>query len=451
MVPSMNLNRWIILCLAAAMPGLAGAAGTTITTTTAEAIELAFDGAATRTLAWREQATPRWNTLENVLETTYNLVNLQPQTSYQIAVNDGQATQTLEGHTSAWEPQHLDVPGLGQLSWSRLQHLDTFTDGVWYPTVEYHDGRLYLVEFAKGEIHLNVMDAATSAVVTSTTLVHQPFTDRSSYLGIMDTVIHEGKLWVLYNEQDTNNPGGYHIRMSRERVLSYDLKTGSVGPTIAVEPLNTDHGTWEGGIDVLNGQMWICWLETRMEGDKRRTQIVLRPFDGTGFGKPIVYDNCPTPYPYGISISPWKDRLLVLFSDLVPYETNRNKEPLYYALFDGTTFTQARKIYDVGRNRYAKGVQMGDRFVLTWKSNAHWWSAFRYKYHDILLGVLDPETGRMDTTTMVGDRKYNSSPDMSLIAPGRAVVVFGKFEHEYNRADPAFNFGGYIGEVYLEK
>jgi len=186
-----------------------------------------------------------------------------------------------------------------------------------------------------------------------------------------------------------------------------------------------------------------------LENNKRRTQIVLRTFDPASgkFGEPVFYKNCPTVYPYGPSIQVWRDKLLLLFSDLAVSEKDSNHEPLLYALFDGGRFSEARVIQDKVRSRYAKGVALGDgRFVLFYK-----WSGpypeWGYKFHDLALTLLDPATGAHQTTSYVDDRKYNSSPGCCR-HNDRVVVTYGKFEHSYgNPKDPALNHGGFIGEV----
>jgi hypothetical protein len=50
----------------------------------------------------------------------------------------------------------------------------------------------------------------------------------------------------------------------------------------------------------------------------------------------------------------------------------------------------------------------------------------------------------------VDDRKYNSSPSITL-HDGRAIVVYNKFEHGYGMpGNPAVFYGDFIGEIALD-
>ena len=187
-------------------------------------------------------------------------------------------------------------------------------------------------------------------------------------------------------------------------------------------------------------------MDVWTEKNVRRTKIVLRTFAEGKFGEPIVYDNCPTVYPYGPSISVYDDHLVLLFSDLAATEEDRNREPLLYSLFDGRRFSDARVLHDLGRSRYAKGVQVGDRFVCAFKCSSPYFEKHGYQYHDIALSSFRPGSEKPVQTTMyVTDRKYNSSPDVAL-HDGSVFVVYNKFEHLYGQSDnPAVNYDDFIG------
>ena len=189
-------------------------------------------------------------------------------------------------------------------------------------------------------------------------------------------------------------------------------------------------------------------MDAWKEGDVRRTRIVLRTFADGKFGQPVIYDDCPTVYPYGPSIGVYKDKLILLFSDLAASESDPNHEPLLYTLFDGKTFSEAKLLQDTGRSRYAKGVQVDDRFICAYKCSAPYFKEHGYQYHDIALSVFTPGSDAPVRTTMyVADRKYNSSPDVAWHGD-RIFVVYNKFEHLYGQRDnPAIRYGDFIGSI----
>jgi len=109
-------------------------------------------------------------------------------------------------------------------------------------------------------------------------------------------------------------------------------------------------------------------------------------------------------------------------------------------------------LQDKGRSRYAKGVQVGDRFLCAYKCSAPYYEDHGYQYHDIALSVFTPGADdEVETTMYVADRKYNSSPDVALY-DGRVFVVYNKFEHLYGqRGNPAIRYGDFIGSLVPAK
>ena len=141
-----------------------------------------------------------------------------------------------------------------------------------------------------------------------------------------------------------------------------------------------------------------------------------------------------------------------MFSDVVPeFEQGKSQETLYYTLFDGKRFSRARIIQEVGQSRYAKGIQIGNRFVCVYKCSAPYYKKYGYEYHDLACSIFIPGTDdEVKTIMYVDDRKYNSSPDI-IIYNGRAIVVHNKLEHLYTHSgNPAVNYGVFIGEIVPE-
>lgn len=424
-------------------------------------IELGWESARARfEIDYRPRGTEEWQTVERVFswENPYTLIMLEPATRYECRVRgQAQPVANLQGEvvpsgpieSAVLEVETKSEPPIDDFAGFRLHRTRHVPGGLaTYPCVESHDGLLWLVD---GSLHLVKLDPDDGGLVFAADrpLATWPMSSPRGYMGIPDTTILDGRLWVTYNCQGTRNPDGYEITQSRQFLLSYDLATGEASTPIVVEPINPEHGSWEGGVEAWRGELWVMQMDVWKEGSVRRTRVVLRTFADGQFGEPIVYDDCPTMYPYGPSISVFEDKLLLLFSDLAATEADPDREPLYYTLFDGKGFSPARLLQDEGRSRYAKGVQVGDRFLCAYKCSAPYYEEHGYQYHDIALSVFTPgdADGEVQTTMYVADRKYNSSPDVAL-HDGRVFVVYNKFEHLYGQRDnPAIRYGDFIGKL----
>lgn len=423
-------------------------------------IELAWESTRQRyEIDYRPNAQTEWQTVLHVQpwENPYTLVMLKPNTNYECRVRvlpqpvanlHGKVVPSTAAESSPVEIKTQSQAQVGEFAGFRLNSTRHIPGGLTtYPCVESHGGLLWLVD---GSLNLIKLDPQTAepAYISEQPLAAWPMPSPRGYMGIPDTTIFEGRLWVTYNIQPTRNPQGYEINQSRQLLLSHDMATGRVSEPVVVKPLKPEYGSWEGGVEVWRDKLWVMHMDVWKEGNVRRTRIVLRTFADGKFGPPVVYDNCPTVYPYGPSISVYDDKLILLFSDLAACEIDPNHEPLFYSLFDGKTFSEARILQDNGRNRYAKGVQVGDRFICAYKCSAPYFEEFGYQYHDVALSVFTPGSDQdVQTTMWVDDRKYNSSPDMAWHGD-RIFVVYNKFEHLYGQRDnPAIRYGDFIGSI----
>jgi len=408
---------------------------------------------------YRPAGQTTWQTVRNVLpwENPYTVILLEPATDYEFRIRGlPQPTADLEGNVVTPKPVGSTVvkaatkaqPKPKAFAGFQLYPTAPVPGGLsTYPCIENHDGFLWLTDC---RLFLSKLDPEAKTLLwkAEQPMATWPLPPPSGYMGIPDTTIHENKLWVTYNVQATGNPKGYHITQSRQYLLSRDFTTGKVSESVFVKPTKPEFGSWEGGVESWRGKLWVMHLDVWTEGDVRRTRIVLRTFAHGKFGPAIVYENCPTVYPYGPSISVFDDKLLLLFSDLAATEKDSKREPLLYTLFDGKTFSKARVLQDTGRSRYGKGVQIGDRFLCAYKCSAPYFEEHGYQYHDIALTLFQPGTdANVQTTMYVDDRKYNSSPDV-VLAGDRIFVVYNKFEHLYgDRANPATFYGSFIGRI----
>jgi hypothetical protein len=211
-------------------------------------------------------------------------------------------------------------------------------------------------------------------------------------------------------------------------------------------------GTYQGVPDtcIHRGKLYLMWnrQDSNKLTDKRehRTRLVLRPYEDGKFTGLHVFENCPSKCPYGPSINTFDDRLILLWSDIEGDEATLECEPLYCTFFDGQRFSDSIKVNGTGRSRYAKGVQLGDSFYCVYKCNSQYPKS-GYMYHDLALTRIGPGGKSIQTTYWVKDVKYNSSPDMCRMGD-ELYAVFGKFEHLYGLPDdPATDFGTFWGKL----
>ena len=324
-------------------------------------------------------------------------------------------------------------------------HVASFADDQCYPCVEIDKDAVYVTEAWHSGVYLSRLRGSDFGVEWTKQLV-PPVKKVSSYQGIPDTCIFQGKLWVMWNRQATGDPK-YQIVDSRQLVLTYDLASGAVSEPIVIESTRPGCGTWEGGLTVYGGKLWMMWLEVWLNDQgRRRTRIVVRPYENGRFSDTLVFDNCPSVYPYGPSINVFGERMILLWSDLAVGEKESESEPLYCTFFDGKSFSQSTLIHEGGRSRYAKGAQWGEDFYCVYKCNTQY-PGSGYMYHDLALTRIGPQAKQIATTYWVDDVKYNSSPDMTRSKDG-LLVVYGKFDHAYGRRhDPAVNHGSFIGRI----
>jgi hypothetical protein len=407
---------------------------------TDSSVEIAWDGSSrSYEIDYRLKGKTKWQTVLNVKawENPYNVIMLEPETDYEFRVRalpSPVESPVITARTT--KSGYKTFSGLCLYPTRRIP-----TDARTYPCIESHDGFLWVTA---SNLCLLKIDPVTKKILWSR---EEPLAVRPEgygYLGVPDTAIFGGKLYVTYNVQDADA-----TPRSLQYVISYDFLTDTVSTPIPIPPTDPEHVVLFAGIKEWRGKLWIM---QRDEWGDRRSLIALRTYKDGEFGKPIVYENVPTPSCWGTSIGTFNDKIVLMFSDLVAaLEQAKDQETLYYTLFDGKTFSEARVVHDVGRNRYAKGVQLGDRFVCVYKCSEPYYEEFEYQYHDLALSVFVPGTdAKVQTTMYVDDRKYNSSPDMT-VHDGRALTVYNKIEHLYGDSEnPAVHYGIFIGEVVPE-
>lgn len=397
-----------------------------------------------------------WTVIRNVWSKFHNVIMLQAETEYEFKIAClppeliDENGKSLSG--AAWESPVIRArtTKAQPKQWEGLKlwptaHVPTFPDGQCYPCIEHYKGACYLVEVRNSALYLSRLREADFSVEWTRPIV-PAMQKPSCYQGIPDTCVWQDKLWVMWNRQATGDPN-YRIMDSRQLVITYDFATGKLSEPILIKSTKPGCGTWEGGLTVFQGRLWMMWMEVWLDGpQRRRTRIVLRPYEQGRFAGTVVFENCPSVYPYGPSINMFDERMILLWSDLAVNERDAQSEPLYCTFFDGRTFSASTKIHAEGRSRYAKGAQLGGDFYCVYKCNAQH-SEHGYLYPDLALTRIGPDAKQVATTYWVDDVKYNSSPDMIAHGDG-LVAVYGKFEHAYgNRNDPALCHGTFLGRI----
>ncbi|MFA5645419.1 MAG: fibronectin type III domain-containing protein [Candidatus Ratteibacteria bacterium] len=397
-----------------------------------------------------------WHTIFNVVswENPYNIIMLKPGTTYEfrirgLSVPNADCKDKKDLSQIAESPvikaSTLKEPVIKRFSELSLYPSYPILEGRTYPCIESYKGSLW---YTDAKFYLYKLDTDEKKVLwkSENPMIEWPLSLPLGYMGLPDITLYDDKLWVTCNIQATHH-SGYTVTQSRQYLFYYDFATENISTPVIVEPTRSEYGSWEGGVQAWRGKLWVMHMDVWLEGDLRRTRIVLRTFENGEFSKPIIYENCPTVYPYGPSMSLFNDNLIILFSDLAAEEKG-NEEPLLYTVFDGKSFSEVKVIQNIGRSRYARGVQIGTRFLCAYKCSAPYFKKFNYEYHDIALSLFTPSTEEEPQTIMyINDRKYNSSPDIALHG-GKIFVVYNKLEHLYDRPeDPAIHHGAWLGSI----
>ena len=228
-------------------------------------IELAWDSNRQRyEIDYRPRGQTEWQTVLHVQpwENPYTLIMLASDTSYECRVRgSAQPVANLQGkvipspaaESPPIEVKTSDRAQIGELAGFRLNSTHHVPGGLTtYPCVESHGGLLWLVD---GSLNLIKLDPKSGKLVfkREQPLAAWPMSSPRGYMGIPDTTILDGRLWVTYNIQPTRNPQGYEIMQSRQYLLSYDFATGQISEPVVVEPLKPEYGSWEGGVEVWQG------------------------------------------------------------------------------------------------------------------------------------------------------------------------------------------------------
>ncbi|MBN1541134.1 fibronectin type III domain-containing protein [candidate division KSB1 bacterium] len=404
-------------------------------------------------LFYRQEGERHWQSCDQIFERPYSLIFLEPDTRYQIRVRIDErphrlspvlTVKTAPEQEKSWQNRRI----------STEFPLPSFIQGSLYPAIEVYGDKLYSVEVLTDEqrgvmegLYLSIYDRSYRLLEQKRLVEYT-----TSYIGIQDATVHQDKLYITWNDIELSKA---YYRMG---IGVYDLTTQTFEILVRSTGAQADARAWEGGIESWRDRLWVVSLDQYDDPNgglyKWKTQIVLREFDPIrrAFGDSVfVYNNSGSDFAYGPSLSVFEDELIILYSDLQPYSrSGEDYEPLYAVFFDGRQFHDRLLINDRVRNRYAKGVQAGDRFWLVYKSNMNY-PGTAYWYHDIALSTIDLRDKSVQTRALFQDRKYNSSPDLAVWGDD-LIAAYNKIEHLYtNEEDPARRYGCFVVEIRPEK
>jgi len=403
-----------------------------------------FEGTDSWRVLFREQGTAVWETVDAaILERFHNVTFLEPETGYEFLVRRvtpsgdvGEESQVLRASTRPSAERVWKALRIGH-------DVRLATPAAIYPCIESVKGRLYCSESRANTLWLYELNEDFTLKWSKQWVGPFLFDGRPRYQGQSQTAVVGDRIYISWKRQHT-----WDKFDARQCVASYDTQNGSIGETFVIEADGSGQATWNGGIAALNGRLWASYCLARRTGDGYRTTVTVRTLDyeTRKLGPVFELESQPTDTPYTPFLSVFKGELIVCFTDS---QSKIDKQPLWLVRFDGQHFHGLMTISPTGFNQYAKGVQVGDRLLLLWKYGAPYPSRIygRYMFHDIGMAWVDPVKGSIETTSLIDDIKYNSSPDITW-HNGRLVFVYNKFEHLYgSREDPAKLYGGFIGTM----
>jgi hypothetical protein len=426
-----------------------------------------------------------WQTESDIHDDIYTLIDLEPDTQYEVKVralpdqvldDTGQPvdrglpfetealrirTQPLEPRLARklaqWPPLGVTEPG----EWApepnapNLKLWPSYRLGGAQPDersriisriAEYKD-ELYVVQCSGAGILL--------AMIRPSDLKPQwpepkqlvaPVTDAPTAQGNLSTAVFRDKLWLMWSRRPAGKPNS-EVTETRQMLLSYDFATGKASEPIVLDSTKPGAGTWQGSLAVWNDQLWLLWTEAWAEGDHIRARVVIASYTpDAGLGKPVVWDACPTAYPYAPSLSAFESDMIVLFSDRAAGETTPGQEPLMCVRFSGSDFHDPQTIQSLGRNRRTHAVQVADSLYAVYESNTEWMQVDD-TYTDIAFTRLGPQGRMIETLWYVDDMKGNLSPDI-VAYKNSLYVIYTK----YDRAPEDLRYpvkcrGTYIGKI----
>lgn len=417
-------------------------------------------------ISYRDRRRPRDQSIvsKNVPGFTYSLVGLQPHARYEVRMRlvrpehydeQGQVVEPpvrladpkpLWVTTGAWEYRQVGLLRIWPVK--ALQLMDGPGSNA---RIEAAKDHLYVAQEFGGGIHLSKLSPTTLEPVWTRQLV-APATSGPAPV-LQDILVLAETLYVLYQRGPTELA-----------LVSFNLETEQAAEPVVVplgEPATRITGSSLAG---YRDQLWVLWLDETGAGTQARGVLRLALFSGEGLTKTYAWGEGLIPggdsaadlvgnslsragfVPAEPSLARFGDELVIPFTDILAEGLEPGYQPLYMIGFNGLAFERLRKLRDVGRNRQARGCQLGPNFYLLSASDANYLT-YDGRYRDLVLAALPPGQVSLETIRYLDDQKYDVSPD--IVALGESLwTVHDKYDYAPTADGPApYHFGIFIGRI----
>lgn len=408
---------------------------------------------------YRAAGSREWETVPAQPDGHCTLLGLKPATRYEYTVEPvPRVHYDAAGRPSGppWRSRQLGPQTLRTLPWQpriwnglRLwptQPLTTVAGDRSFPAVEAAEGALYVAECVGGGIHLSRLKPESLEVEWSRQVL-APGADPRGLAGLLDTCLSGQRLYLTYNLQPSDS-GEEGLSAARQMLAVYDLEQQRIlGEPVELPRLRPEAGTYGGALAMLAQQVWVTWVETWMEDGERRSRALVATSEGLEAGsEPIVWEMGAPARFWGPGLGVFEGQPLLMGSDLAPHEGPPEAEPLLAARVGAAGFLGRQTLVAMGRNRYPRGVQVGETFYLVYRSDIAY-PTYRGRYQDVMLAAVERGGMAVTTTAYVGDMTFNTWPDVTAVG-NTLYVVYQKLSHVYGDADlPTEAYGTYIGRI----
>lgn len=344
-------------------------------------------------------------------------------------------------HTAPWEAREWD----GLRLWP-TQPLRTVAGSPSFPAVEAYEGALYVTECVGGGIHLSRLQPDTLEVEWSRQIIAPP-APPDTLAGLLDTCLSGARLHLTYNIQ-AGGSGAEGLAGARQLLAVYDLgQEKLLAQPLVLPTVQSGASTYGAALTTVDQRVWVTWVETWLEDGERRSRALIGDLDRLASGDP------PTPWDeaapnrfWGPGLAAFEGQPLLLGSDLAPAGGPPEAEPLVCVRTDGTAFHGQRTLVPMGRNRYPRGIQVGEALYLLYRTDVAY-PTYRGRYQDVMLAVVESGGMSVTATAYVGDMTFSTWPDVTAIG-STLYVVYQKLSHVYGDPElPAQAYGTYIGRI----
>ncbi len=408
---------------------------------------------------YREAGNRAWETEPAHPDGHCTLLGLKPDTRYDYFVEPVPRTHYDAAGRAGNPPWHIREAGPRSLrtlpwqarTWNGLrlwptQPLTTVPGDRSFPAIEAAEGALYVAECVGGGIHLSRVQPDSLEVEWSRQIL-APDTGPIALTGLLDTCLSGQRLYLTYNLQSSDS-GDEGLSGARQMLAVYDLgQQRMLGEPLELPPIQPGASTYGAGLTTLAQQVWVTWVETWMEDGERRSRALMATTEDLQTGaEPVIWETGAPVRFWGPGLGVFEGQPLLLGSDLAPTGGPPEAEPLVAARADVTGFHGQQTLVAMGRNRYPRGLQVGETFYLVYRSDIAY-PTYRGRYQDVMVAAVERGGMAVTTTAYVVDMTFNTWPDITAVG-NTLYVVYQKLSHVYGDPDlPTRAYGTYIGRI----